>query len=49
MGTQGTLEPEMLLELAARNELPPPFPSVEEARRAYRFKDLQSFLDLVRA
>ena len=38
---QGTLEPEMLLELAARNNLPPPFASVEDARAAYNFKDLQ--------
>ena len=43
---EGTLEPEMMLALAERNRLPLPFPDVEAARRAYRFGDLQSFLDL---
>jgi adenosine deaminase len=31
---------------AQRNGLEPPYPSVEAARDAYRFSDLQSFLDL---
>jgi adenosine deaminase len=43
---EGTLEPEMVLELARRNRLPLPFPDVETLRRAYRFDDLSSFLDL---
>ena len=43
---EGTLEPELMLALAERNRLPPPFPDVEAARRAYAFGDLQSFLDL---
>jgi len=43
---EGSLEPEMMLALAERNRLPLPFPDVEAARRAYRFGDLQSFLDL---
>ena len=43
---EGTLEPAMMLELAARNGLPPPYPSVEAAEAAYQFADLQSFLDL---
>ncbi|KAG2430850.1 hypothetical protein HXX76_009824 [Chlamydomonas incerta] len=43
---EGALEPELMLALAARNGLPPPYPSVEAARAAYHFADLQSFLDL---
>ena len=43
---EGTLEPEMLLELAQRNGVPIPFGSVDEVREAYRFADLQSFLDI---
>ncbi|MBT7647119.1 MAG: hypothetical protein HN768_08695, partial [Rhodospirillaceae bacterium] len=43
---EGTFEPELMLEIAERNGLPAPFPSVEAAHRAYRFDDLQSFLDL---
>ena len=43
---EGSLEPEMMLALAERNRLPLPYPDVEAARRAYRFGDLQSFLDV---
>uniref|UniRef100_A0A7S0S5D3 Adenosine deaminase domain-containing protein n=1 Tax=Chlamydomonas leiostraca TaxID=1034604 RepID=A0A7S0S5D3_9CHLO len=43
---EGTLEPELMLALAKRNGLPPPYPSMEAAKKAYKFKDLQSFLDL---
>ena len=43
---EGTLSPEAMLALARRNRIPPPFASVREARRAYRFRNLQSFLDL---
>ncbi|MGY3566194.1 adenosine deaminase [Sinomonas sp. RB5] len=43
---EGTLEPELAFELAARNGVRLPFGSVEELRAAYRFTDLQSFLDL---
>ena len=39
------MEPELMFDLAARNRLPLPFASVEEARRSYDFRDLQSFLD----
>ena len=31
---------------AERNGLPPPYPTVDAARAAYQFSDLQSFLDL---
>jgi adenosine deaminase len=43
---EGSLEPEQMLELARRNGLTLPFPSVEKAREAYQFTDLQSFLRL---
>lgn len=43
---EGTLEPELMFELARRNGVKLPFASVEETRAAYDFSDLQSFLDL---
>ena len=43
---EGSLEPELMFRLAARNGLSLPFRSVREAREAYHFKDLQSFLDI---
>ena len=43
---EGTLEPELVFELAGRNGVPLPFADVEQLRRAYSFADLQSFLDL---
>jgi adenine deaminase len=41
---EGTLEPELKFELAARNGLELPYGSVEEMRAAYDFDDLASFL-----
>jgi len=43
---EGSLEPEMMFELAQRNEVTLPYASVEEIREAYRFNCLQDFLDL---
>ncbi|MEW5313086.1 MAG: hypothetical protein WDW38_004680 [Sanguina aurantia] len=43
---EGTLEPEMMFLLAARNGVALPYASAEDARKAYDFEDLQSFLDL---
>jgi adenosine deaminase len=43
---EGTLEPELLVELARRNDVALPYDTVEEVRAAYRFIDLQSFLDI---
>jgi adenosine deaminase len=43
---EGTLEPELIFALAERNRVTLPYRSVEELRRAYEFRDLQSFLDL---
>jgi adenosine deaminase len=41
---EGTLEPELKFELAARNGLELPYGSVDEMRAAYDFNDLTSFL-----
>ena len=46
MHLEGSLEPEMLMRLAARNKVEVPFRSVEEIRDAYRFTELQDFLDV---
>jgi adenosine deaminase len=43
---EGTLEPDMLFELARRNGVTVPFDSVEAVRRAYDFSRLQDFLDI---
>ncbi|MFI6039885.1 adenosine deaminase [Streptomyces sp. NPDC051315] len=43
---EGTLEPELAFELAARNGVTLPYADTDELREAYRFEDLQSFLDL---
>jgi adenosine deaminase len=43
---EGTLEPELALRLAARNGTRLRFAGLAELRRAYAFRDLQSFLDL---
>ncbi len=43
---EGTLEPEMMFEIAARNGVALPWRSVHEVRAAYDFHDLQSFLDI---
>jgi adenosine deaminase len=43
---EGTLEPELMFELAGRNGVQLPYGSVDEVRRAYVFSDLQSFLDI---
>jgi adenosine deaminase len=43
---EGTLEPELLFALAARNRVRLPYADVDAVRRAYVFEDLQSFLDI---
>ncbi len=43
---EGSLEPELLFALAARNGLVIPFGSVDEVRAAYDFSNLQDFLDI---
>ena len=46
MHIEGSLEPELMFQLAKRNDVTLTFSSVEEVRAAYRFSDLQSFLDI---
>jgi adenosine deaminase len=41
---EGTLEPEMMFSLAARNGVTLPFGSIEQVRAAYRFERLDDFL-----
>ena len=43
---EGSLEPAMMFELAARNSVDLPYADVEEISSAYNFKCLQDFLDL---
>jgi adenine deaminase len=43
---EGSLEPELIFELARRNSVALAWPSVEALRAAYAFSDLQSFLDI---
>ncbi|MGK7953742.1 MAG: adenosine deaminase [Crocosphaera sp.] len=43
---EGSLEPELMFQLAHRNKITLPLNSVEEAQEAYNFSDLQSFLDI---
>ena len=43
---EGTLEPELMMMLAKRNQIELPYANVDEIRCAYEFSDLQSFLDI---
>jgi adenosine deaminase len=43
---EGSLEPEMVFALAARNQIELPFESIDDLRDRYFFTGLQSFLDL---
>jgi len=43
---EGSLEPELMFELAQRNAVAIPYASVEEVRAAYDFSNLQDFLDI---
>ncbi len=43
---EGSLEPELMFALAARNGVAIPFADVEAVRAAYQFSNLQDFLDI---
>lgn len=43
---EGSLEPELMFELAQRNGVTLPFATVEAVRAAYAFSNLQDFLDI---
>ncbi len=46
MHIEGSLEPELLFDLAERNGITLPYADVAAVRAAYSFSDLQSFLDI---
>ena len=43
---EGTLEPELMFKLAARNNISIPYKSVDELKKAYNYPDLQGFLNI---
>lgn len=43
---EGTFEPELMFEIARRNQIDIPYQSVTEIKQAYDFHNLQSFLDI---
>ena len=43
---EGSLEPELMIALAKRNNIQLKHENVEQLRAAYNFSDLQSFLDI---
>lgn len=43
---EGSFEPELMFEIARRNDVVLPYATVDELRAAYDFADLQAFLDL---
>src|SRR6516165_740210 len=46
MHIEGSIEPQLMLDLAARNGMKLRWATAEALRSAYRFTSLQSFLDL---
>jgi adenosine deaminase len=46
MHIEGSLEPELIFQLAQRNGMTLAFPDVESLRQAYVFNNLQDFLDI---
>lgn len=43
---EGSLEPDLMFALAARNQIQLPYSSIDEVKQAYDFTNLQSFLDI---
>ncbi|WP_038172857.1 adenosine deaminase [Vibrio pacinii] len=43
---EGTLEPDMMFQLAQRNQIALPFSTSQQVKEAYQFSNLQSFLDI---
>ncbi|MFT4940412.1 MAG: adenosine deaminase [Paraglaciecola sp.] len=43
---EGSLEPELMMELAEKNSVALPYTSIEQVRAAYNFNNLQNFLDI---
>jgi len=43
---EGSFEPELMIEIAKRNNITIPYKSIEEVKEKYNFKNLQEFLDI---
>jgi len=43
---EGSLEPELMMDLADKHKMELPYANIEEVKTAYNFDNLQSFLDL---
>jgi len=43
---EGSLEPDLMMALAEKNQVDLPYANIEEVKNAYNFEDLQSFLEL---
>ncbi|MCZ4282085.1 adenosine deaminase [Kiloniella laminariae] len=43
---EGSLEPELMMELATKNNIELPYQTIDEIRKAYDFSNLQDFLDI---
>lgn len=43
---EGSFEPELMFEIAKRNQITLPFDSIESLKAAYQFENLQQFLDI---
>lgn len=43
---EGSLEPDLMMQLATKHNVQLPYKTVQEIQSAYQFEDLQSFLDL---
>lgn len=43
---EGSFEPELMFEIAQRNNIELPYSTVDEVRKAYQFSNLQDFLDI---
>jgi len=43
---EGSFEPELMFEIAKRNHITLPYDSIESVKKAYKFNNLQEFLDI---
>ena len=43
---EGSFEPELMFEIAQRNQIEIPYKTIDEVKKAYQFSCLQDFLDI---
>lgn len=43
---EGSFEPELMFEIAKRNKIPLAYDAIEDLKKAYKFNNLQEFLDI---